>query len=106
MIAIVDYGAGNLVSVKKAFDWLRQECVVTSDPMLVAKAQKVVLPGVGHFASTASLGLSGLQHAIADTISRVAGRAGSTPNIWFAAASAERTSASASPRAWFMLLME
>lgn len=70
MIAIVDYGAGNLVSVKKAFDLLGQECVVTSDPMLLAKAEKVVLPGVGHFASTASLGLSGMQHAIADTISR------------------------------------
>ena len=32
MIAIVDYGAGNLVSVKKALDWLGQECVITSDP--------------------------------------------------------------------------
>ena len=32
MIAIVDYGAGNLVSVKKAFDWLGQECAITSDP--------------------------------------------------------------------------
>ena len=55
MIAIVDYGAGNLVSVKKAFDWLGQECVITSDPAEVAKAVKVVLPGVGHFTSTAAL---------------------------------------------------
>jgi glutamine amidotransferase len=70
MIAIVDYGAGNLVSVKKAFDWLGHECIVTSDPTQVTKAGKVVLPGVGHFASTASLGRSGLQDAISDTMSR------------------------------------
>jgi imidazole glycerol-phosphate synthase subunit HisH len=70
MIAIVDYGAGNLVSVKKAFDWLGQECAITSDPTHVAKATKVVLPGVGHFASTASLGRLGLRAAIADAIGR------------------------------------
>jgi imidazole glycerol-phosphate synthase subunit HisH len=70
MIAIVDYGAGNLVSVKKAFDWLGQESVSTSDPAVVAKATKVVLPGVGHFASTAALESSGLRRAIADAIER------------------------------------
>jgi glutamine amidotransferase len=64
MIAIVDYGAGNLVSVKKAFDWLRQDCIITSDPKQVEKASKVVLPGVGHFASTESLARSGLRDAI------------------------------------------
>src|ERR1700687_522288 len=68
MIAIVDYGAGNLVSVKKALDWLGQECVITSDPRQVAQASKVVLPGVGHFASTAALGRSGLQAAITGAI--------------------------------------
>jgi glutamine amidotransferase len=66
MIAIVDYGAGNLVSVKKALDWLGQECAITSDPAQVAGATKIVLPGVGHFASTAALGRTGLQAAIAD----------------------------------------
>ena len=44
MIAIVDYGAGNLVSVKKALDWLGQECTITSDPQQVASAAKIVLP--------------------------------------------------------------
>ncbi len=73
MIAIVDYGAGNLVSVKKAFDWLGQESVITSDPGVVAVATKVVLPGVGHFASTATLETSGLRRAIANAI------AGSVP---------------------------
>jgi imidazole glycerol-phosphate synthase subunit HisH len=70
MIAIVDYGAGNLISVKKALDWLGEENSITSDPGQVARATKVVLPGVGHFRSTAMLARSGLQDAIADAISR------------------------------------
>ena len=68
MVAIVDYGAGNLVSVKKAFDWLGQESVITSDPAQVARAQKIVLPGVGHFASTETLSNSGLRQKIAHAI--------------------------------------
>jgi len=68
MIAIVDYGAGNLVSVKKALDWLGQECAITSAPAVVAKASKIVLPGVGHFASTTALTRSGLQDAIVNAI--------------------------------------
>src|ERR1700686_510570 len=70
MIAIVDYGAGNLVSVKKALDWLGAESAITSDPGQVAKASKIVLPGVGHFASTVALGRLGLQDAIANAIGR------------------------------------
>jgi len=70
MIAIVDYGAGNLVSVKKALDWLGQECAITSSPIDVRRAAKVVLPGVGHFSSTSSLAGSGLQEAIMESISR------------------------------------
>ena len=70
MIAIVDYGAGNLVSVKKALDWLGQECAITSDPAQVARAAKVVLPGVGHFASTAALATTGLRDAIKSAIGR------------------------------------
>jgi glutamine amidotransferase len=68
MIAIVDYGAGNLVSVKKAFDWLGQSCEITSDPAQVSAASKIVLPGVGHFASTDALSRSGLRSAIADGV--------------------------------------
>jgi glutamine amidotransferase len=70
MIAIVDYGAGNPVSVKKALDWLEQECVITSDPACVAKAVRIVLPGVGHFAATENLGRTGLQEAITTSIGR------------------------------------
>lgn len=70
MIAIVDYGAGNLVSVKKALDWLGQECTITSEPAQVETAAKIILPGVGHFASTAALGRNGLRDVIAGSIGR------------------------------------
>lgn len=70
MIAIVDYGAGNLVSVKKAIDWLGHDCMITANPAQVERAAKIVLPGVGHFAATAALRKSGLQDAIAGAIGR------------------------------------
>jgi glutamine amidotransferase len=47
MTAIVDYRAGNLTSVKNAFAALGVETVVTSDPVVVASADRVVFPGVG-----------------------------------------------------------
>lgn len=49
MIAIVDYGMGNLRSVQKGFEKVGHQAVVTSDPAQVAAADKVVLPGVGAF---------------------------------------------------------
>ncbi|HKW16821.1 MAG TPA: imidazole glycerol phosphate synthase subunit HisH [Terriglobales bacterium] len=64
MIAIVDYKAGNLTSVKKAFDHLGAETVVTSNPEEVARAKKIVLPGVGHFAATRALDDSGLREVM------------------------------------------
>lgn len=47
MIAIVDYGAGNLTSVKLAFSAVGAETVVTNDPQVVQRADRVVFPGVG-----------------------------------------------------------
>lgn len=70
MIAIVDYKAGNLTSVKKAFDHLGAKTQITSDPGEVARAEKVVLPGVGHFAATRALDESGLRDAIIDKIEK------------------------------------
>jgi glutamine amidotransferase len=64
MIAIVDYGAGNLNSVKKAFDHLGTEAVVTDRPETVAAAAKVVLPGVGHFSALQALDRTGLRQAL------------------------------------------
>jgi len=63
-IAIVDYGAGNLNSVKKAFDYLGAEVVVTTQPEVVATADKIVLPGVGHFSALGGLDNTGLRDAV------------------------------------------
>lgn len=49
MIAIIDYGMGNLRSVQKGFEKVGHQAIVTSDPAQVAAAAKVVLPGVGAF---------------------------------------------------------
>ena len=55
MIAIVDYGAGNLASVVKALRYLKQECIVTGEPDIVRHAARWIIPGVGNFKATASL---------------------------------------------------
>lgn len=47
MIAIIDYGMGNLGSVKKALDFLGQPCVITDDGAVASSADAMVLPGVG-----------------------------------------------------------
>jgi len=49
MIAIIDYGMGNLRSVQKGFERMGHEAVVTSDAKMILNASKVVLPGVGAF---------------------------------------------------------
>lgn len=49
MILIIDYGMGNLRSVEKAFQHLGADAHVSSDPSLIQKASKIVLPGVGAF---------------------------------------------------------
>jgi imidazole glycerol-phosphate synthase subunit HisH len=70
MIAIIDYGAGNLTSVKKALEWLGEKCVISSDPAEVRRAGKMILPGVGHFSSTVALGDTGLRAMIIGGIQR------------------------------------
>jgi len=57
MISIIDYGMGNLRSVQKALESVGAEAVVTSDPAVISKSDKVVLPGVGAFGD----GMKGLQ---------------------------------------------
>jgi glutamine amidotransferase len=49
MIAIIDYGMGNLRSVEKAFERTGHAATITHDPAVLAAASKVVLPGVGAF---------------------------------------------------------
>lgn len=67
-IVIVDYGAGNLASVKKAFDHLHAPNLITRDPQQIRKAEKIVLPGVGHFAATRTLESFGMREAISERI--------------------------------------
>ncbi len=51
MIAIVDYGAGNLFSVKNALDFLNEDCIITNDKNTIENCDKIILPGVGAFPS-------------------------------------------------------
>jgi imidazole glycerol-phosphate synthase subunit HisH len=69
VIAIVDYQAGNLASVKKAFDHVGCASAITADPEEVTRASKVVVPGVGNFAATTALS-GALQTAIVKAIDR------------------------------------
>lgn len=65
MIAIVDYGAGNLHSVKKALDFLNTKSIITSDAKEIQEADGVILPGVGSFGhAMQSMQKSGLVNAV------------------------------------------
>jgi len=71
MIAIVDYGMGNLRNVRRAFSELGYDCVVTEDPEVIRSAGKVVLPGVGAFGEAMRrIEALGVRSPIEDVISR------------------------------------
>ena len=53
MIAIIDYGVGNLFSLKSSFAAIGQEAIVTSDPAVIHAADRLILPGVGAFEDAA-----------------------------------------------------
>lgn len=53
MVAIIDYGVGNLFSLKSSFSSIGAEVVVTSDPNAIRAADKIILPGVGAFEDAA-----------------------------------------------------
>lgn len=70
-IAIIDCGVGNLRSVQKAFEHLGYRAQVTSDPSVVRRAEKLVLPGDGAFGDAMkSLHESKLEPAIRDALGR------------------------------------
>ncbi len=61
MIGIVDYRAGNLTSVARALEFLRQPCLITNDPQILDDASHIIFPGVGAAgAAMANLRKSGL----------------------------------------------
>jgi glutamine amidotransferase len=70
-VTVIDYKAGNLTSVLKTLRHLGAEAVVTDgDLALVEAAERIVLPGVGHFAATERLDSTGLTGAIRAAIAR------------------------------------
>ncbi len=65
MIAIIDYGVGNLFSLKSSFAAIGADVTVTSDPKVIAEADRLILPGVGAFEDAArKLRDSGLDEVI------------------------------------------
>lgn len=70
MTAIIDYGAGNLHSVKNALDFLGEENIITSDPDVIRSADRVILPGVGAFGDAmACMENAGLVNAVKESAS-------------------------------------
>lgn len=61
MVAIIDYGVGNLYSLKSSFAAIGEEAVVTADADVIRRADRIILPGVGAFCDAMKkLGASGL----------------------------------------------
>ena len=70
-VAIIDYGVGNLLSVKRGFEYCDAVVKVTADLDIIKKASRVVLPGVGAFSD----GMTALNHlGISDTILDIAAK--------------------------------
>ena len=70
-VTVIDYKAGNLTSVLKTLRHMSAETVVTDgDLSLVESAERIVLPGVGHFSATKRLDDTGLTGAVRAAIAR------------------------------------
>jgi imidazole glycerol phosphate synthase, glutamine amidotransferase subunit len=71
LIAIIDYGVGNLRSVEKAFQFIGKDVTVTSDVELVSEADAVVLPGVGAYSDAmANLRNAGMVDVVKQAIAQ------------------------------------
>jgi glutamine amidotransferase len=71
MIFIADYGAGNLRSVQKAFEYLGVKTIVSSDASLLVNYEKVLVPGVGAFGhAIRSFNASGFSEALSEHIDK------------------------------------
>ena len=69
MIAIIDYGVGNLYSLHSSFKFIGADVIVTSDPEVIRSADKILLPGVGAFEDAAEkLRKSGLDKVICEEV--------------------------------------
>lgn len=71
MIAIIDYGVGNIFSLESSFRYIGQEAVLTSDPAVIEQADKLILPGVGAFGDAAEkLRESGMAEVVLKEVSK------------------------------------
>ncbi|MBQ8214463.1 MAG: imidazole glycerol phosphate synthase subunit HisH [Clostridia bacterium] len=71
MIAIIDYGVGNLFSLSSSFAFIGQNAVVTGNPDVIRSADRLILPGVGAFEDAAKkLRESGLDRVILDEVAK------------------------------------
>lgn len=71
MIVIIDYKAGNLTSVRLAFEHIGQDVIITDKPEIIAKAKRVVFPGVGAASSAMdNLRNLGIRDAIVEVIEK------------------------------------
>ena len=69
MIAVVDYGVGNLFSLSSSLASIGAECVVTSDAEVIRRSDKIILPGVGAFSDAKrKLSESGLETVIKEEV--------------------------------------
>ena len=65
MVAIIDYGVGNLFSLQSSFAAIGEDAVVTGDEKVIAAADRIILPGVGAFGDAAAkLRLTGLDKVV------------------------------------------
>lgn len=69
-VTVIDYRAGNLTSVVKALCALGAEVIVTEETEAVRRAERIVLPGVGHFAATRRLEETGIKAAVSEAVDR------------------------------------
>ena len=71
MISIIDYDAGNIMSVEKAIRHLGEELIITSDPDRILSSDKVILPGVGAFGDAmGKIRKAGLDRVIYDVVDK------------------------------------
>ena len=71
MIAIIDYGVGNLFSLQSSLDRVGAETIVTSDKEVISAADKIILPGVGAFEDAArKLRESGLDKVVIEEVKK------------------------------------
>ena len=71
MIALIDYGVGNLFSLKSSLHAVGADVIVTSDPEIIRKSDKIILPGVGAFGDASDkLRESGLDEVITQEVSK------------------------------------